>query len=502
MKTIVGLPVDARPVVRSQVQSLVACAGWNLSCPPKSMLGHFREPARFDDLRDWLAQHATTARGVVLSLDMLIYGGLVPSRFIEVERDALLRRLDFVRELKAIAPNAPIYAFAATMRISNNNVNEEEKTYWSEYGEAIWRWSYHQDRFECLRDERDDEIAERTATQIPEAIRHDYLATRARNHALTLTALSLVEEGTIDRLILPQDDTAEFGFNIRERRELQRLVGERRLQDRVSVYAGADEVMHTLCAHLVSRLEACAPTKFFVLPSDPEHVGQLVARYEDRPIVESLSNQVHAVNGVLVDDAPQADVVIVFHTQGTTQGDWAMQLPLLSTYSIGRKWINQLIAKNKENSPIALLDCAYANGADPQLIGEISKALPLNSLCAYAGWNTASNAIGSALAQCVLARMASDGFASAENRKAVALRLLEDYLYQAIVRQVVRIGSAGDAMQPEALRDYVASVFTPLANAWLCGNDFPFRVVSISLPWNRTFEIDIELASVSEAVTQ
>ena len=41
-RRIVALPVDGRPVVRAQVQSLVASAGWELAMPAVAALGHLR----------------------------------------------------------------------------------------------------------------------------------------------------------------------------------------------------------------------------------------------------------------------------------------------------------------------------------------------------------------------------------------------------------------------------------------------------------------------------
>ena len=38
--------------------------------------------------------------------------------------------------------HAQVYAFSSIMRISNNNVNEEEKEYWNLYGKKIFKYSY------------------------------------------------------------------------------------------------------------------------------------------------------------------------------------------------------------------------------------------------------------------------------------------------------------------------------------------------------------------------
>lgn len=495
-RRIVALPVDGRPVVRAQVQSLVASADWELAMPAVAELGHLRRPAERDRLAAWLAQAAPGASGFVLSLDMLAYGGLVPSRFIPDDLDALRQRLDLLPALKAAHPDAPIYAFAATMRISNNDVNEEEKDYWAQYGSLIWRWSYLEDR-SAMRGDPQDVIAARAARDaIPDHIREDYLDTRARNAALVEHALELVANGSIDRLVLPQDDTADYGFNIAERRRLERRVVELGLDERVAIYPGADEVMHTLCARMIGTLEGAAPLAFYLHCSDPGHVGSLRALYEDRPLLAAVASQVAAVGGRIAAAPDDADLVLAIHTSGPAQGDWAMQKPLPQPVAPAPDWLAALAAWHAAGKPVALADLAYANGGDPVMIGAVARVLPLRELAAYAGWNTASNSLGSLLAQCVLARA---DYRAPANRAVLCLRLLEDLVYQALVRQSVRLGAREADMDAPGLRERVALAFGAHADAWARGHGLGFQVANVYLPWDRSFEIGIDLVPAGDA---
>jgi Protein of unknown function (DUF4127) len=489
-KQILALPVDARPVVREQVVMLLDAAGWELVVPPVSALGHFREAADRDQLAIWLQTQAPMANGFVLSLDMLVYGGLVPSRFIADPLTQLTERLATIELLKSRFPHKPIYAFAATMRLSNNNFNEEEKPYWDKYGTLIWQWSFYSDRFGTHQRDADAKKAEEAFNQIPADIREDYLATRKRNFAVTLDALSMVERGTIDRLILPQDDTAEYGFNIAERIKLQDEVSQTNLRDRVLIYPGADEVIHTLSARLVHTLERRLPLTFYLHCSDPAGFGRLHALYEDRPILDSIASQIGAVGGELAQSPDAADIILAVHTSGTLQGDWAMKKPLADQQEISKSWLADLALFFENGKPIAVLDLAYANGGDPAMIAAIGGVLPLNALAGYAAWNTASNSAGSLAAQCVLAH---GHYNTPANRKIVALRLLEDYFYQAVRRQIIRDAIDEAALSPDALREAVDSQFIPAANAWADEHRLGFRVASIAMPWHRTFEIDIQL---------
>ena len=484
-RVLVAVTVDGRPAVRSQVQDLVACAGWTLRVPEVGALGHLRTPAPRDELRAWLLQQAPEADGFVLSLDMLVYGGLVPSRFIDDSLPSLLQRLDVVRELRAAAPGKPIYAFAATMRISNNDVAEEEKAYWAEHGRRLWAWSYHGDRARQLGAADSAALALQAEAAVPTAVRENYLATRQRNLAVTRQALQLVRLGLIDRLVLPQDDTAEFGLNIAERRALQAEAAALGLVDRVAVYPGADEVMHTLCARMVGTLEQRPPLRVALAPSDPAHIGRLRALYEDRPVLESVASQVQAVGAVLTPDRAQADVLLALHTQGTAQGDWAMRVALPQRVPVDPHWLGGLQDWQRSGRPLALADLAYANGGDPWLLEQ-----QLPPLSAYAGWNTASNSLGSVLSTSVLAwRRESQPTA----RRALALRLLEDELYQARWRQVLRDTVDEARLTAQELLTRARAIVIPPLNVWAAERRLGWRVADLRLPWDRSFEVELLL---------
>jgi hypothetical protein len=504
-RRLVALPVDGRPVVRAQVQQLLACAGWQLVVPEVAALGHFRQAADRDALHPWVLAQAAQADGVVLSLDMLLYGGLVPSRFIDDSLASLQQRLGLLQQLKAARPLQPVYAFTATLRLSNNNVADEEKSYWAQYGTLLWQWSYHSDRAAHVADApsaaESQHAAAAAAVQIPLHIQHDYTATRARNFALACAALQATQDGLIDRLVLPQDDTAAWGFNIAERRQLQARVQALGLHNKVLIYPGADEVLHTLCAHLVQRLQGTPPLRVALAPSDPAHIGQLHALYEDGPLLQSVHHQLQAVGAVALQEGENdvdADVLLALHTQGAAQGDWAMQKPLPQRPGLQASWLPRLHAAQKRGQPVALVDLAYANGGDPLLLAQ-----PLPPLFTYAGWNTASNSLGSALAHAALVWAAVHAAASDTEAQAtwsapastqvLALRLLEDLAYQAVLRQTLRGCVTEGETHAADLQRLAQALVPPWANAWAQQRGLPWRVAHVALPWQRTFEIDLQL---------
>lgn len=494
-RRIVALPVDGRPVVREQVRQLAAVAGVELVMPQANELGFLRRPADRDALAAWLERQAPGADALVVSLDMLLYGGLVPSRLGDENIDTIRPRLALLRRLKAQAPRRPLLAFAATMRISNNNVAEEERPYWASHGELLWRWSHETDRAEQTWDARAAAAAAEAAAAIPQALRDDYRRARARNHTLTLAALDLVHEGVIDHLVLPQDDTARWGFNIAERRALQAQAAARGLGNRVAIRPGADEVLHTLVARVARQASSANPLRIRVCPSDPTGFAAMTALYEDRPLRDAVAAQIAAIGAVPAEaDDAAPELLLAVHTQGAEQGDWALQRPLPRRHPIDPAWLRTLAEADARGIPVAVVDLAYANGGDPWLVNALAAVLPPRRWAAYAGWNTASNSLGSALAQASLVLQHDDGREQPQHQHNLALRLAEDVLYQALFRQTWRLADAGVlAEPPRAEAAPLAALFMPMANAQLAAWQLGWRVADVQLPWQRSFEVDLRL---------
>ncbi len=107
-----------------------------LLLPPRGLLGDLTKTADTDGIIQWL-KTVTQVDKVIVSLDTIAYGGLIPSRRSTDGFEAIKKRMEEFRQILS-NKNAKIYAFSSIMRISNNNINEEEKEYWSSYGKKIF----------------------------------------------------------------------------------------------------------------------------------------------------------------------------------------------------------------------------------------------------------------------------------------------------------------------------------------------------------------------------
>ncbi|MGP4079242.1 DUF4127 family protein [Pseudalkalibacillus sp. R45] len=504
-RKIALLPVDARPVTRELPVQLAAIGGWEVLVPERHELGFLKKPGNLDQLQNWLKETAHEVDGIVVSLDMLGYGGLVPSRISEAPVDEVRSRLQVLKELKAVNPELEIMGFSATMRLSNSYVNEEEKEYWNRYGKEIWQFSYHSHRHLKTKDPASKKLVEELRTKIPDTILKDYKKTRERNFSINRSLLKEVEGGLFDILVFPQDDTAEYGFNIQEQEWLSDEVNKRNLHEKVFIYPGADEVASTLVARMVYDFENVKKPIFHPFFSGQK--GELsYAMYEDRPISESVKGQVYAFGSFTVESSPEADVLLAVNVPGKKQGDLALQMDLAEVDTTDRnlgEWLLKIKHYLEKGKDVAVADLAYANGADPAVIPRLIDSGIFSYLSGFAGWNTAGNSLGTVIAHSAMVHLHKLNGSLLEtdfqkrHLELLTLRLLDDYLYQSVVRQKVREQVDESKLGEDELLEVVRQEFMEAAGEMLkklqlC-NGYAPRIGNITLPWNRTFEIGLTI---------
>ncbi|MBC6428694.1 MAG: DUF4127 family protein [Cellvibrionales bacterium] len=484
-KKLLIIPIDDRPVVCAQLQDLAALADWQAILPPHNLLGHMRKTADTNSLAEWLFARCDAADGFVLSLDSLIYGGLIASRISTDSIATLDKRSQIISRLREHVGSKPIYAFLSNMRIANSNVNEEEKPYWQDYGTLIWQWSYYSDKHAMCSQADDLYRAHAAKTQIPEHIRTDYLHTRKRNLALTNSVIDQVLTHQLDRLILPQDDNAPYGFHINEIRRLHTRIAQLQLEDRIKIYSGTDEVAWTLTSRLISKLEGRSARKIYLSWHRGQTAQKIIPFYEDQPISIAVASQINAAGSEITENIENADLVLAIHSPESSQGDWALQKPLQEQSVSCASWIKELADLQKSAKPIAIADLAYANGGDPDFFNMMLERLDMRHIIAYSGWNTASNSLGTVAAQMQLAELDK---ISQNQLKLLGTRLVDDVFYQAIFRQDLR-KQIVNATPP----DKTKSKFRQSANQWLIDKGMPFMQIDhVTFPWERSFEIGFE----------
>ena len=442
------IPIDNRPVCYNLAKDIVSIdKSIELLMPPREFLGDLTKVADIGKIFDWL-KNIPKCEAIILSLDTLAYGGLIPSRRSSDSFENIKSRIEKLKEILN-TKEARIYAFSSIMRISNNNFNEEEKEYWAQYGKKIFDYSYYSHKnggvFAC------ESCVEKL---IPDSILNDYMQTRRRNFEINKIYLQWQKEGFFDTLIFSKDDCAEYGFNVMEAKELEKLGGKTK--------TGADEIPLSLLSRALNK-----EVKVFVKYTEPNYKDK-ISNYEDVSIEKSVLGQLELGGFKVVKTEEDSDIVLVVNNFIEKQGELVMgweTLPFQKELELPQK-------------PYCIADVRFANGADNAFIEQLLNKIDLNKFYGYSGWNTSANSLGSLLCA-VKFKFNAQNYDDIAFRKLQLIRFLDDWAYQANVRKSINYpGDIKEKMQPFEDR---------LINLLNLSIETPVYIY----PWNRKFEIEI-----------
>ena len=512
------IPLDDRPSSVDFPVRIGAIAGATVVTPPRELLGRFTQPADADAVQRWVRATLTlTSRGtarprdaapvdaVIVSVDLLTYGGLVASRTLESGSvEQALARLQLLREIRARYPRLPLYASASLMRLAPTADGQNEA-----YREALARWA--EIAPDSMRPAEAEELV-RLRARIPDAILTAYRAARARNVRVHEALLELSADGVLTHLVFTQDDARARGVHLGERDRLTAQVARRGLQDRISIQAGTDEFGMLLVARALTALRGRSPMVAvqYVAPSDSARVMP----FEDRPLAETVRTHLRLAGARIADaritrGSDESALQLVVHTVRAT-GRGAASSPDGSARAAALVRANPL--------PVILADIdptGAIQGADTTLTDYLSSSRTFATLAGYGGWNTAGNAVGTAVAHGVVRWLvAGDSSAAPSTAQQTAHaaflldRWLDDDLYKSRIRPALvasirargwdpfRLTAVQTVTIEEELRAAVrqrVAMTTDLSG--VIGT--PCRLTSpidVRLPWGRTFEAAFDFA--------
>ncbi|HLI95508.1 MAG TPA: DUF4127 family protein, partial [Candidatus Baltobacteraceae bacterium] len=230
---IAFVPLDDRPVTRQLPQMLGQIAGAAIVEPPRELLGNYLTFGQPDSIIAWLnGAQARRASDVVVSTDMLAYGGLVASRVPGVSYADAYFRLQELRTLRRLHPKGWIGAFGTIMRLAPTGVPAlgPAKNFFAAYP----AWEYLQQYANLHDPPLPGEMA--TAAHLRELIGEPtlqaYLDTRTRNVNVDLLAIRMTADNTVDALVLGQDDAGPVGLHLKDVAALKAAVAQDNLEDR------------------------------------------------------------------------------------------------------------------------------------------------------------------------------------------------------------------------------------------------------------------------------
>ena len=492
---LIYIPLDERPCNYYFAQRIAKGSEVEVIAPDIMLLGNKKEPASFDGIKKFILENVAFADALVISLDMLLYGGIIPSRLHHFTEEELCERLALVDEIKAINPKIKIYAFALIMRCPKYSSSDEEPDYYEYCGREIFLTGQakHKLQLGIINEAEAGTLISEYADAIGDNLK-DFEARRITNRNMLIKAVEELHK-SIDFLIIPQDDSAEFGYTSMDREAIKNALKENGLDD-VAMYPGADEVGMTLLARAACEYKGITPRIYCEFPhKDAPNITPL---YEDRPLYKTLPFQIGSAGCAEVDDKENADIHLYLNYPAYDPVEvWQEKSAGYDERNL-EEFISQIKCSIASSKVTALADGAYCNGGDKEFLQMLGKEMDLLSLSAYAGWNTSSNTLGTVICQAVFVLLFGD---SADQRRFLAERIYEDVGYCGCIRAHVtnnvlpKMGynyfDAGETdgevakIVKKELEKYIAENFPELVQR--------YEISICRMPWKRMFEVDLAL---------
>jgi uncharacterized protein DUF4127 len=403
------VPLDDRPVNLQDVQLAGTLAGVAVTAPPRYRLGRGDAEGDADGIAEWLdALDVSKTDTVIVSTDMLAFGGFRASRRADVAAEKALSRLKALGRLKSRRSGVRVFAF--TTLLGPSLADDGHKGAWKT---ALARWA---------------ELGGPDATapavaaearaieqQIPSTMLDRYKAARARNLAVTETAIELLAHGEVDYLVVAAEEDAPCGICAAERAHVSGELAASIAAHHAAIVIRADPVA-TL---LVTRALA-APGRHVALEMVPES-GMSPA--------SAAAQQSLEIAGVAsVARAGAGDATAVIYSGNNAASASAAAQKVDRALSSGGRVVVADIGSAGTGSNVPLIEALRIKHAFQRLWGYSSGDAPV--------------AVARALAAAVISR--DDAAARAAREQVLLNRLAVDFAYAAVAR-------------PDAPEDY----FTP-----------------------------------------
>lgn len=522
--SVLLVPLDSRPVCTNLPQKLGQLAGLNVILPPKAYLDNYKTPADKEKILQWLQYNSKFFPTNIISADMLLHGSLLEARksiATPAQETALLGSLAQLTKA-AMPPNsntpqqkqpAPpgkhyaIFSVIPRLLVSDELLPDR----WYQY--QLLRYSELADMVRISGSYALTQKLRQTETKIPAHVLHKYISQYQQSDRFNLGLVELAGAGNNMQLILGQDDASPIGLPHTSADKLKAFAQKNKLTMQTNFTYGADEIAALLIARSYLAQTNYKP-KIFLKYADTKAPGRTMP-YMAVNTAQAVENQISLLGAQLTENMQQADIICYINcgTEKNTPGKAQAQE------------IKKLLA---DGYKIAIIDSSKDYEPQQLLLPQLLKHnVPLSKLSAYAGWNTFSNSSGTALAQAVIftARLRqlqsthakAEQIASlyAQNLNFTAERILEDYYYQKTIHPALRQQLTSFGNDPTNLDEAEKTTTERFIQSRLALNAFtllhsnlgrtPFYsqdgkgyyitslAVSSKLPWNRIFEVDLDV---------
>jgi len=254
----------------------------------------------------------------------------------------------------------------------------------------------------------------------------------------------------------------------------------------------------TLVARMVNDHLGKKPSFYIKYPSPTTKT--VIPCLEDRYLDNTIKFQIIGSGGIVVPSLQDADIVLLA-LMGATEMFWDpvygnvrdidVMCNLVETFEFA-KWAFQ------KGYPIVVADLFFLNAGSLDVLEYIKQSHLLLNLASYSGWNTSSNALGTAISQGISYLYYGKTKA---HQEFLIKRYVEDIGYCGLVRSQVtkalkeygmnyfdtknQEGIASTLVE-KGLQDFIRNHLSEIQNK--------FSISNVQLPWKRMFEVSFKIA--------
>lgn len=416
------VPLDSRPAAGQFAAMIGKMDAVQVSLPPYESLGRFTTPGSPAEILAWLEnQDYRNVQAVIVSTDMIAYGGLIASRIDETSKTQAFIRLQRLAALRHRHPRVKFYLFTAIMRLAPTATR------------ATAAWRLNLAKYEELKDtyrqtgSKDVQQAMNSVlAKLPTTELTRYEQTRARDYEVQHELLKMVAAGDFDYLLFGQDDAKPYGPHIPETALYKKTVQHLEIEDKTYFAEGIDQQANILLSRALLEASGWTPT-IRVVWSDEEG-KQRVAQYETKPLQESLVGQIVTSGARIATEGGEYDYTLYLNSPSRREGQFLL-------------FLQSLTSEIDQDFPVAVADVDIGKDAtaDPELFAALYDKGRMPKLLAYAGWNTAGNTMGTTIPAAnvyLLARRLNNDALQRETaqREFLLHRFVNDFAYHKFTR--------------------------------------------------------------------
>lgn len=470
--------------------------------PPLDLLGRFTKPGDPDKILEWLGkQDLRDYSAVIVSTDMIAYGGLISSRIPTTPYRKAIDRLRTLQLMRRSSPETKFFAFSSIMRLAPTALQSTKS-----WRDTLTKLVVARSRLEV--EARPEELIEieRLKGRLPERVQTEYYAARSRDHLVQKELCRMTAAGVFDYLILGQDDAQPTGPHVSETVKLRQMVTNLKAKNSIYFCEGIDQHSNVLLSRAILHSQKFSPNIRLVFSDNGQR--NMISDYETKQMESNLSNQIEASGAKIAAQGENYDYSLYVNTADPRPKVFA-------------RFLESLEQEIDQGLPVALADInlGKTGTGDLQLFEAIGESGRAKKLLGYAGWNTAGNTLGTVIpasnVYLCARQMDIDPMVRELNQQAFLLhRLVNDFQYHRFTRPEAYAlrdktepgpreevyGHAFDVMNTFVQQDVahrVGATFQAqfLGKRFYAGTKL-FQVdeldnLNVQLPWPRAYEVRI-----------